>query len=214
MVPTPTTTSTIITNHREDTPDPNELQRLQQEEISAQQDSLVPEQRMELDRHERDAFAKRLLEKDLHKQQPPTSNRSDPNDPDDPDEHDEHESEERRIRNLESRLTRGETVSTGTDAELTLEQLREESRRAYLKKRTERELTLVERELKDEEELFGGTEQLTEQEREEIRLKREILDMVKGGGGSGGKSGNQRDGDDGEGYRLPDDYEGEREGEE
>ena len=72
-------------------------------------------------------------------------------------------------------------------------------------------MTLVERELKDEEELFGGTEQLTEQEREEIRLKREILDMVKGGGG---KSGNQRDGDDGEGYRLPDDYEEEREGEE
>ena len=62
-----------------------------------------------------------------------------------------------------------------------IEQMREESRRVYLKKREEKELTLLEQSIQDEEELFGKdyTHQLTSAERKKIELNRQILAMAR-----------------------------------
>ena len=99
---------------------------------------------------------------------------------------------------VEARLARGETVvDEATGTVLTLDRLREQSRRAYLKKREERELTLLQQSLQDEEELFKG-QNLTAAEKKRIALGKRILDMVQ-------SRDNEEDRNDGY-YRLPDEY--------
>jgi len=51
-------------------------------------------------------------------------------------------------------LSGGTLVDEATGKELSLERLREESRHVYLKKREERELQLLKKQLQDEQELF------------------------------------------------------------
>ena len=63
-----------------------------------------------------------------------------------------------------------------------LDKLREESRRAYLKKRTEKELTLLEQEIKEEEEMFQddmARGKLTQQELKRIELGKQILQLAR-----------------------------------
>ena len=153
---------------------------------------LTKEQRAELERErdlrERDEFAKRLLERDqkktLHMEL----------------EKDEDDADFKKRLDMEQRLARGETIyDEKTGDQITLQTLREESRRAYLKKRAERELTLLERELEEEEELFD-VERLTEEEKRRLELRKEVLKLAKGG-----KEGQKETND--EFYKLPDEYE-------
>ena len=168
--------------------------------VSDDESKLTEEQRAELERErdirERDEFAKRLLERDKKK----TSQRVTEKDGSDIEngENDGSDEYKRRI-DMEQRLARGETVYDETTGDqITLQTLREESRRAYLKKRTERELTLLERELEEEEEMFDG-EQLTEMEKKRLQLRKEVLKLAKG-------DRTKKDETD-DFYRLPDEYE-------
>ena len=153
---------------------------------------LTPEQIAEKERlrdiKERDEFAKRLLERDKRKDASKL----------DGVENDAHL--QKRL-DMEARLARGEeVVDEETGAKVTLESLREESRSAYLKKRTEQKIALLEREIEEEEEMFEG-EQLTEEEKRRLQLRKDILRLAR-------KDGSKESGDEGDGfYRLPDDYE-------
>lgn len=154
-------------------------------------EDLSPEERAERereqDRKERDEFAKRLLERDSKK-----------NAPKDPDT--AKEKVKKRVE-MEQKLARGEeVVDEVTGSKISLKSLREESRRAYLKQRTERELKLLEQELEDEEDMFDG-EELTEAEKKRIQLRKQILRMARDD-----KAKKERDEEDGF-YRLPDEYE-------
>lgn len=153
---------------------------------------LTPEQIAEKERlrdiKERDEFAKRLQERDQRK------------DAFKIDKVDNDAHLQKRL-DMETRLARGEeVVDEDTGAKLTLESLREESRSAYLKKRTEQKIALLEREIEEEEEMFEG-EQLTEEEKRRLQLRKDILKLAR-------KDDSKGKGEDGDGfYRLPDDYE-------
>jgi pre-mRNA-splicing factor ATP-dependent RNA helicase DHX16 len=109
----------------------------------------------------------------------------------------EDEAHQKRLK-VEERLLRGDkVVDEETGTEITIDHLREESRRAYLKKREERELELLKLSLQDEAELFKG-QTLTEAEKERLALKRKILAMAEGKDGDEQKN-------DGY-YRLPDEF--------
>jgi pre-mRNA-splicing factor ATP-dependent RNA helicase DHX16 len=176
-----------------------------EQETTTPSKPLTEEERAEIERErdlrERDEFAARLAERDKAK--------SKSLDERGPEGKNDAQEIARRREEYERRLARGEeVVDEATGKVLTLDRLREESRRAYLKKREERELTLLEKSLEDEKELFGESgEGLTEKERERIRLGREILKMAKGRGKTGGDDEDENDGF----YRLPDEYE-EKEG--
>ena len=154
---------------------------------------LTEEERAELEREqdlqERDAFAKRLLEKDESKTKQLSKSKTE--------REDEVRAHQKRI-DTEERLARGETVTDeATGKAVTLDQLREESRRFYLKNREERELALLKQSLQDEETLFGKDVKFTEAEQKRIALGKQILSMV-----------DKRDGKDPDDdfYRLPDEY--------
>jgi pre-mRNA-splicing factor ATP-dependent RNA helicase DHX16 len=75
-----------------------------------------------------------------------------------------------------------EEPPTSSEASIPIDQLREESRRAYLKKRTEKELTLLEQEIQEEEEMFQediAAGKLTQQELKSIELKKQILQLAR-----------------------------------
>ena len=149
-------------------------------------ESQKADRERERDIKERDEFAKRLLERDKHK----TKSTHD-------EEHDEGQDHQKRV-DMEQRLARGETIfDEETGNQITLQSLREESRRSYLKKRKKRELTLLERELADEEEMFN-VDQLTEAEKKRLELRKEVLKLAKG---------DSKDDKNGDFYRLPDEYE-------
>jgi len=166
--------------------------------------ALTEEERAEIDRErdirERDEFAARLAERDKAK-----SKNLDERDMGSKDDAVDAQDAIHRRQEYEKRLARGEeVVDEATGKVLTLDRLREESRRQYLKKREERELTLLEKSLEDEKELFGEDgEGLTAKEKERIRLGREILKMAKGRAKAGEGDEDENDGF----YRLPDEYE-------
>ncbi|GAX23309.1 hypothetical protein FisN_21Hh005 [Fistulifera solaris] len=116
---------------------------------------------------ERDDFVKRLKERDqLKTKQIHTEHEA------------EKESDENRVK-MEERLARGETVVDEKSGEaINIEKLREHSRRAYLKKREERELKLLQRSLQDEDELFRGA-RLTATEQKQLAIKKQILSMAR-----------------------------------
>jgi hypothetical protein len=60
----------------------------------------------------------------------------------------------------EQRLAWGETVMGEDGKAMSLDSLQTESRRAYLKKRQEREVTLLKQSLEDEQELFRNQKYL------------------------------------------------------
>lgn len=131
---------------------------------------------MDRDLKERDEFSKRLLLKDKEKTK--------------------HKLPVDTSSNYEERLARGEQVQMKDESIVTLDQLREQSRRAYLKKREERELTLLEKSVKEEEELFDVTK-MTKAERKRMELQKQILQMTK--------KRQKLEDDDDDNYRLPDD---------
>jgi pre-mRNA-splicing factor ATP-dependent RNA helicase DHX16 len=156
---------------------------------------LSEKERAELDRdkdlRERDEFVKRLLERDQHKTKDKIKQ----------EEHDESEEAYRKRMDTEQRLAQGEQIIGEDGNVLTLEKLRTESRRAYLKKRQEREVTLLKQSLQDEEELFRN-QNLTAAERKRIALSKKILSMVEENEGDADENANKEDGF----YRLPDEY--------
>jgi pre-mRNA-splicing factor ATP-dependent RNA helicase DHX16 len=92
----------------------------------------------------------------------------------------ENESDEAYQKRLdtEQRLQKGETIVDADGKEITLDRLRMESRRVYLKKQQEREVTLLKQSLEDEEELFRN-QKLSEAERKRIELGKQIIKMVE-----------------------------------
>ena len=91
--------------------------------------------------------------------------------------------------------------------------MRAESKASYLKKRTQRELELLERELADEEDLIakvGGRHSLTAEEKRELQLKRDILRMAREHGHVGADEAEAAKKPDGF-YRLPDEFDGDQE---
>jgi pre-mRNA-splicing factor ATP-dependent RNA helicase DHX16 len=156
-------------------------------------DVLTPEERAELerekDKRERDEFVQRMLERDQNK----TRQKSNDND-----EKDESKELLKARIEVEDRLARGETVVADDGEEMNLDRLRTESRRVYLKKRQEREVTLLKQSLEDEEELFRN-QKLSATERKRIELGRKIIKMVE-------KNENEDENQDDGFYRLPDEY--------
>lgn len=153
--------------------------------------ALTEEEQRELERErdlkERDEFVQRMLDRDKNKTKALIK------------EEEEKEATQKRF-DLEMRLARGETiVDEKTGTAITLDRLREESRRAYLKKREERELALLKLELEDEKEDFADVK-LTEAEKRRIALGQSILELVDQRDGGDDKA--QEDGF----YRLPDEY--------
>lgn len=169
-------------------------ERRQQDIVKKEADALTAEQRAELEREkdlrERDEFVKRMLERDQSKTKQQVKQ-------EDEEDQDETQDAMRKRLDLEERLARGETVVGEDGKALTLDRLRMESRRAYLKKRQEREVNLLKQSLQDEEELFRD-QKLTAAEQKRIELGKKILKMVE-------TNENQEDKNDGF-YRLPDEY--------
>ena len=157
---------------------------------SNKKEVLTDEQRAELEREkdlrERDEFVQRMLDRDKSK----TKSLA-------PQEEQESDEAYKTRVDIEERLARGETVIGDDGRELTIERLRMQSRSEYLKKRQEREITLLKQSLEDEEELFRNTK-LTAAERKRIELGKKILNMVE-------KNEDKEDKEDGF-YRLPDEY--------
>jgi len=89
------------------------------------------------------------------------------------------------------------TGAVSKDVEDYLDDARKVSRREYLKKREEKELALIEKELRDEEFLFGDIE-ITAEEKQQREVKRKVLEIAK-----------EKDRFDTEhrGYRMPEAYE-------
>lgn len=147
----------------------------------AEGDKLVDEKR-DRDIAERDAFVVRLLEKDEKKTKKQL----------------EDSAVGLTAKEIEELATKG-TIST-VNKELygsTVDQLRELSRQHYLEKREEKELRLLELQLRDEEELFEG-EQLTAAEKRRLEVNRKILQMAKDKHRFSYKD---------DSYRMPDAYE-------
>ena len=70
--------------------------------------------------------------------------------------------------------------SVKIETEADLDDARKYSRREYLKKREDKKLQLMEKELREEEALFEGVE-LTKQEKDRLEVKRKVLAMAKEG---------------------------------
>jgi pre-mRNA-splicing factor ATP-dependent RNA helicase DHX16 len=137
---------------------------------------LTAEERAALDRQqdatERDEFVRRMLERDGKKTKQVTAQ-------DDANANESNEEYNQLSITTKERLLSGETVvDETTGQELSVDKLREESRRAYLKKRQERELALLKQSLDDEQELFQGSK-LTEAEQRRIEIGKTILRLAQ-----------------------------------
>ena len=151
-----------------------------------QESALTEDERHELEREkdlkERDEFVQRMLDRDRQKDRRKQESR---------------DAALRKKHDIEDRLARGETVvDEATGEELSVLKLREQSRRDYLKKREERELTLLKQSLEDEKDLFQG-EKLTAAERKRIEISKKILHMSSDRGEASTEDGF---------YHLPDQF--------
>ncbi|GLE00390.1 hypothetical protein PINS_up009147 [Pythium insidiosum] len=139
------------------------------------------------DREERDAFAERLRQRDEER----TKRKRRLSDDDADAARGGLTREE--IAQLSARGAATSTTSSAVDDKLA--RLRELSRQEYLKKREEKELTLLEQQLKDEDVLFGD-EARTAAELQQVELSRRILETAKA----------RAKPEQVEGYQLPDAY--------
>eukprot|EP00584_Thalassiosira_punctigera_P004289 CAMPEP_0172531752 /NCGR_PEP_ID=MMETSP1067-20121228/5018_1 /TAXON_ID=265564 ORGANISM="Thalassiosira punctigera, Strain Tpunct2005C2" /NCGR_SAMPLE_ID=MMETSP1067 /ASSEMBLY_ACC=CAM_ASM_000444 /LENGTH=1263 /DNA_ID=CAMNT_0013316155 /DNA_START=46 /DNA_END=3837 /DNA_ORIENTATION=- len=196
---------------------------------------LTVEERADMERErdirERDEFAKRLNQNDKQNQKSKLGRDHSDDDSYSGSDVDKKESEAQnrmeRLRKREERdhrLARGEEVvldDSDDDGDnpnrkkkaISIQDMRAESRRAYLQKRTKRELELLERELADEEDLIakvGGSHSLTKEEERELQLKRDILRMAREHGHVDGDEAEAAKKPDGF-YRLPDEFDGDNE---
>ncbi|KAF1789285.1 P-loop containing nucleoside triphosphate hydrolase [Phytophthora cactorum] len=153
-------------------------------ELEAVQDeaNVSPDERERLrDREERDAFAERLRQRD-----------------------EERTKHKRKAEEIEGRegltsdeikqLAKRGTLDAGQSERLN--QLRELSRQEYLKKREEKELELLEFQLKDEDVLFQETKR-SKKEQQQLELNQRILETAKA----------RSKKEEVDGYQIPDSYE-------
>ena len=213
--------------------DDDDGKRREEKDVS----KLTPQERAEMERErdirERDEFAKRLTDKDKRKQKSKLDREddhgSDASYSDDSRRESEAKKRMERLRKREERdrrLARGEEVILGDSEEdeeggnnnqkkkkaISINDMRAESKRAYLQTRTKRELELLERELADEEELIakvGGSHTLTAEEKRELQLKRDILRLAREHGHVGGDEAEAAKKPDGF-YRLPEEFDGDQ----
>ncbi|KAL3939494.1 MAG: hypothetical protein SGBAC_005800 [Bacillariaceae sp.] len=166
--------------------------RSSQKESSSKNDALTETERAELEREkdlrERDEFVQRMLERDKSKTKQKVKE----------EDIDTMKEALQQQMDKEQRLARGETIVEEDGTKLTLDKLREESRRKYLKMRQEREVTLLKQSLEDEEELFRD-QKLSATEQKRIDLGRKIIQMVQ-------KNENPEEAEEDGFYRLPDEY--------
>jgi pre-mRNA-splicing factor ATP-dependent RNA helicase DHX16 len=163
--------------------DSRDHEKVNVEEKSALTAEEIAELERERDIRERDEMVQRMFDRDRKstKQKVQTEQQD--------------EECEKRVE-TEQRLLKGEVlVDEKTGTTMSLERLREQSRRAYLKKREERELTLLKKSLEDEQVLFKGAK-LTKAEKKRIEISKQILSVVD----ERGKSDDKHDGF----YHLPD----------
>ena len=163
-----------------------------EEPKSTKHSKLTDAERAEVERAkdlaERDEFVQRMLNRDKKK----TKQKSDTITDD----------LEKQLAKEMALAKGGSVIDETTGKVITMDTLREESRRVYLKKREEKELLLLERQLKDEEEMFGNGRQLTETERKRIEMQRQILEMARKRRKKEDELYSKEDG-----YHLPDDME-------
>ncbi|KAI9351564.1 mRNA splicing factor RNA helicase [Zopfochytrium polystomum] len=133
------------------------------------------EEALQRDIEERDEFDKRLKERDKEKTKKLIEDRSSKG------------NEEAQKRKL---------IASSAEREASLEELRVISRQQYLGKREEQRVILLEREIRDEEELFGR-EKLTRTERQAFAQKKELLRIIKE---------RMQINDKYDGYMMPEDY--------
>jgi len=125
----------------------------------AKAEEAAKEEELDEDIRERDAFVQRLLER---------------------------EEKKTKKKGGDGGLTAEQIMELATkgsvkiETEADLEDARKYSRREYLKKREDKKLQLMEKELREEEVLFEGVE-LTKQEKERLEVKRKVLAMAKDG---------------------------------
>jgi pre-mRNA-splicing factor ATP-dependent RNA helicase DHX16 len=141
-------------------------------------DEAARQRELDKDLEERDAFHQRLLEKDKSRTKQTGGTTT---------------TKGMTAEQLRELSTKG-TVTKAADVDM--EDARIVSRRAYLKKREEKEIAILEKELRDEEYLFGDMPR-TQQEMEALELKRKILEMAKA---------KDRFDDEVKGYRMPESY--------
>jgi len=134
------------------------------------------QEELDEDIRERDAFVQRMLEKEDMKTQQKASGGG---------------LSAEQIKELAT------TGAVSKEGEEYLDEARKVSRREYLKKREEKELALIEKELREEEFLFGDVE-ITAEEKQRREVKRKVLEMAK-----------EKDRFEREhrGYRMPEAYE-------
>ncbi|KAJ1560194.1 hypothetical protein HK405_007923, partial [Cladochytrium tenue] len=139
--------------------------------------ATVAEDEDELTRdiRERDEFDRRLKERDKEKTKKLVEDRSSKT------------TEEAQRRKL---------MADSADREASLDELRVLSRQQYLGKREEQRVLLLEREIRDEEELFGR-ERLTRAERDAMAKKKELLRIIRE---------RMTISDKYDGYMMPEDY--------
>ncbi|POM59512.1 Pre-mRNA-splicing factor ATP-dependent RNA helicase, partial [Phytophthora palmivora] len=156
-------------------------------ELEAEQDEakLTPEERERLrDREERDAFAERLRQRDEDR----TKRKR---------KAEEIEDREGLTSDEIKQLAKRGTVDDGQSAlSEKLRRLRELSRQEYLKKREEKELELLEFQLKDEDVLFEESKR-SRKEQEQLELNKRILETAKA----------RSKKEEVDGYQIPDSYE-------
>jgi len=85
---------------------------------------------------------------------------------------------EKEQEKLKQKLQQSQDESERLRREFTIDELRDESRFAYLKKREERELKLLEASIQDEENLFQGQE-LTEKEKKDLEMRKELKRLIE-----------------------------------
>ncbi|CAI5739076.1 unnamed protein product [Peronospora farinosa] len=154
---------------------------------ASDESKLTPEERERLrDREERDAFAERLRQRDENR----TKHKRKAEDIEASQVAGGLTSDE--IKQLAKRGTIEDEQSVLSDK---LKRLRELSRQEYLKKREEKELELLEFQLKDEDVLFEES-QKSKKEQEQLELNKRILETAKA----------RSKKDEVEGYQIPDSY--------
>ncbi|TMW62699.1 hypothetical protein Poli38472_005317 [Pythium oligandrum] len=163
-------------------PDYRTKKALESEAYGAQDVEETEEERARrVDREERDAFAERVRQRDEER----TKRKRKLDEPEPM-----HGLTKDEVAQLSAR---GDVKSSVLNEKL--ERLREVSRQEYLKKREEKELELLELQIKDEETLFGE-EKRTRKEQEQVELSRRILEAAR----------KRAKPDEVEGYQMPDAY--------
>jgi pre-mRNA-splicing factor ATP-dependent RNA helicase DHX16 len=162
----------------DDTPQPKMARKGEGDEMDAEE---VKERAYQKDMEEKEAFEERLRNRDEAKTKKLAESKS----------------KNLTDEQLKELATTG-AVTAEQMKEYDMERAREISRREYLKKREDKEISLLEDAIRDESYLFEG-EEMTEAEKKRLEVNKQILAQAKG----------RVKGEVVEGYHIPDGYENE-----